>query len=353
MIDEGQHVDGSTNNLKSPLFRFDGKAALRLLIGLIVLAIVSWLLIRNVDITLVSSIIAGTSWPLILLTIPIILLSHVVRAQRWKRLLRHLSYRVPTLRAFNAVMVGYAANTILPRAGEILRPLVLSRATGMPFSTALSSVVVERVIDIITLLIGLITIVGIDPSIFARALPHADPTVALYSLLLPLIVILVLLVLMTFSNIGFVVVQRVVRPLTTTWADRLEKVIMELREGAGALTKAHQWPVIIAQTAVIWLLWTIPLWMIANAVSWTDLNISFLDAAVLLTIISIGVTVAPTPGALGVYQGFAQAALVGLYDASAAEGLAFGILAWTLNYGVALAAGGLSFVAESRKASSS
>jgi hypothetical protein len=50
-----------------------------------------------------------------------------------------------------------------------------------------------------------------------------------------------------------------------------------------------------------------------------------------------------------VYQGFAQVALMRMYGATASEGLAFGILAWVINYGVALTVGGLAFMIESRQ----
>ncbi|MCX6139971.1 MAG: hypothetical protein NTX15_03945, partial [Candidatus Kapabacteria bacterium] len=73
-----------------------------------------------------------------------------------------------------------------------------------------------------------------------------------------------------------------------------------------------------------------------------------IDASIILVIIALGVTIAPTPGALGIYQSFAQAGLVSLAGASATEGLAFGILTWLVNYGVALIVGALCWVAETR-----
>ena len=49
-----------------------------------------------------------------------------------------------------------------------------------------------------------------------------------------------------------------------------------------------------------------------------------------------------------VYQGFAQIALMRLYGATSTEGLAFGIVSWVMNYGVALVVGGLYLVLEMR-----
>jgi len=322
---------------------------IRSVIGVVVLAAVTAYLINSIDLVYVWQIVERSQWSILAMTIPVILTSHLVRAFRWQRLLGHLPVNIPTSRAFNAIMVGYAANTIVPRSGELLRPLTLSRGTNVTFSVALSSVVVERVLDILALILNLMLLLVIDPTLLTRVVPSADPALALTSLLIPLSLLLTCILTLTFSNIGFVLVERVVRPLTGKGADRLAVVVKDLRSGAGALTQGRQWPTIIVQSVVIWFLWCLPLWMILQAMPWSGGGVSLFDAAVLLTIISVGVVIAPTPGALGVYQGFAQAALVQLYGATSAEGLAFGVIAWVLNYGSALVVGGASMLIELRQ----
>ena len=83
------------------------------------------------------------------LALAITLFNFPLRSWRWTRLLHHVQ-RVSQLEAFSATCIGFAASVLLPaRAGEIVRPAVLSRRTGIPFAPALASIAVERLIDLV------------------------------------------------------------------------------------------------------------------------------------------------------------------------------------------------------------
>jgi uncharacterized protein (TIRG00374 family) len=72
-----------------------------------------------------------------------------VRAQRWRVLLRPLG-EVPLYPAFSATAIGFGASAVLPlRLGELVRPAVLGRRVGCGMSAALSSVVLERIFDML------------------------------------------------------------------------------------------------------------------------------------------------------------------------------------------------------------
>lgn len=79
-------------------------------------------------------------------------LSHVVRAYRWKFLLRPLGKQPAFKHSFYAVMIGYLFNMVLPRAGEASRALALSRSENIPFERTLGTIFAERVVDMLILL---------------------------------------------------------------------------------------------------------------------------------------------------------------------------------------------------------
>jgi hypothetical protein len=80
------------------------------------------------------------------------LASHVVRAQRWRILLRPV-VAAPYGPALSATLVGFAASMVLPlRAGEIVRPWLFSRRVGIGLAPAVASVVVERLLDMLLVL---------------------------------------------------------------------------------------------------------------------------------------------------------------------------------------------------------
>ncbi|MBC8125246.1 MAG: flippase-like domain-containing protein, partial [Candidatus Kapabacteria bacterium] len=123
------------------------RTIVRVLLGTSILILALWYVQKGVDLNSMVEIIRQSNPILLLLTVPIILASHVVRARRWQTLLIPSHYPTHLGTAFKAVMIGYAANTIVPRSGEFIRPWVFARRENIPVGTSLSSVLVERVLD--------------------------------------------------------------------------------------------------------------------------------------------------------------------------------------------------------------
>ncbi len=90
--------------------------------------------------------------------------AHLSRAYRWNMLLKPMGYQPSLLSTFNAVMVGYAANFVVPRMGEVTRCGLLYRSDKVPFNNAFGTVVAERVFDLITMasLMGLTFLIEFD-----------------------------------------------------------------------------------------------------------------------------------------------------------------------------------------------
>lgn len=87
------------------------------------------------------------------------LLSHLSRAYRWKYLLEPMGYKPPFKSAYNALMIGYIVNIILPRAGEVSRAAILNRTDKVPFEKSFGTIVMERIVDVLMLgIIFLITL---------------------------------------------------------------------------------------------------------------------------------------------------------------------------------------------------
>ncbi|BDD07677.1 dolichol-P-glucose synthetase [Fulvitalea axinellae] len=92
----------------------------------------------------------------ILLSIALAMTSHWLRAYRWNILLRPLGYQnLNSFRTLLCVMSGYLANLAVPRMGEVTKCGALRKTDEVPMTTSLGSVVTERFIDLICLLISL------------------------------------------------------------------------------------------------------------------------------------------------------------------------------------------------------
>ena len=101
---------------------------------------------------------------ILFISIVIGLISHISRAIRWKYMLKPLGYEPPLLNAYNAIMIGYIANLIVPRMGEASRAGVLKGTDDVPFEKGFGTIVAERVIDVVCLVIvaGIAMLINLD-----------------------------------------------------------------------------------------------------------------------------------------------------------------------------------------------
>ncbi len=98
---------------------------------------------------------ANYQW--ITISIIISLASHWLRALRWEQLLGAMQYKPGTTRTLSAVLIGYFANFIVPRMGEVTRCGSLQKTASIPFEKSFGTVITERIVD----LLGLAAVVAI------------------------------------------------------------------------------------------------------------------------------------------------------------------------------------------------
>lgn len=94
---------------------------------------------------------ANYNW--IFLTVIIAILEKVVRAYRWNLLLEPTNHKPPFKNTFLALIMGYFANTFAPRMGEVARCYILKKSDDVPVETSFGTVVAERAVDTICLLL--------------------------------------------------------------------------------------------------------------------------------------------------------------------------------------------------------
>ena len=110
------------------------------------------LFLLTVDLGRMIDSIAGANYVLFIPAVGLYLVSILFRTFRWQVLLRHMR-RVSTRRLYPVVVVGYMANNLLPfRLGEVVRSYYLGEREHISKTSALVTILVERVLDALTLL---------------------------------------------------------------------------------------------------------------------------------------------------------------------------------------------------------
>lgn len=133
------------------------KQVIQYTISLGLAGLLIWFVFRNVDFEYMISRLQDIRYGWVFLSIFLAILSNIIRAYRWNMLLEPLGYHnLSIYRTFLAVMVGYLANMAFPRAGEVSKCGALVKTDRIPLTTSLGTVVAERIID----LLGLVIVLG-------------------------------------------------------------------------------------------------------------------------------------------------------------------------------------------------
>ena len=281
---------------------------------------------------------ADKTWLIIMAVISII--SHLIRAERWRMLLAPSGYRTKLSYSFLSLMVGYLVNMVIPRGGELSRCYNLYKLDKTPADISFGTVVVERIVDLVCLLtlIALAFIVESDKLFdFISTLPigAGDGTSA------TLVVIAVAVGgLLLFGAIAYWVIKKnkkINAFVVRTWQG--------FRDGFMSVFKLRNKPLFIAYSVVIWALYFLMSYTVILAFPETkDLGI---EAVLSLFAIGSIAMAAPLPGGTGSYHVLVPQGLVFLYNVPQADAVAFTFIFHGWQTAILIAGGAISLIATS------
>lgn len=99
----------------------------------------------------------NANWFWLLVSICIAIFSHLFRALRWDIAVEPMGYKIKNSRAFYSVMVGYLVNLATARGGEIARCAIISESDKVPLNVLIGTVLTERLVDLICLILVILT----------------------------------------------------------------------------------------------------------------------------------------------------------------------------------------------------
>jgi len=126
-----------------------GKFIAFLVIGILLL----WIAFRTVDFEALKESLKGANYYWLILSTFLGLLGYLSRTRRWIILINPLGYHPKYRNTFHSMMSGNIANLALPRIGEITRCVALGKKEKIPVDQLIGTMVIERTIDLISLLV--------------------------------------------------------------------------------------------------------------------------------------------------------------------------------------------------------
>jgi glycosyltransferase 2 family protein len=320
------------------------RSQLRTAVVLALAAALVGLFLHNVDFRGVVAAIVHARYEWLALSLSTMFVNLSVRALRWQYLLEPLG-RVSFGSSFRATAVGFAATGVLPaRAGEVIRPYFLARHERLSATGAFATIILERLLDVVTVLILLASYVFI----FGRELGAANPTVfravkwsgATAGAVSFFALVVLFVVAGDPVRLGRTF-ERLEQVLPSTLAGLIARIAEKFATGLGAIRRPGR--------LLGALVWSFPLWLSIGLGIWAaarafDLAIPFTGSFLMIALLVVGVAV-PTPGAIG---GFHEAFRVGatmFYGAPDAVAVGAAIVLHLFSIGPALLLG-LFFAAQ-------
>ncbi len=293
----------------------------KLAVGIAIGAAFVYLAVRRIDIVQMRAALAAADYGWVLAASALMLASHYLRAMRWRYFLAPVrTVDTPTL--FSALMIGYAANTVMPaHLGEFLRALVLGRKKDIPAGAAFASIVVERIVDMISL-IGVMAVVVIV---------HPFPQWVELSGYLMLAGALLLLAMIVAGKrcerATLKMVRWVVRPFPEKPARRIESLAEGFLAGIVPLASPLHYAIAGGLSIAIWAGYAAVYYTCLEAFHFVAVyHLAWYAGLVVLVLTTISVVIPSTPGYVGTYHYLCQVALA-MFAVPASEALSFAVVA--------------------------
>ncbi|MCQ2216945.1 MAG: flippase-like domain-containing protein [Paludibacteraceae bacterium] len=241
--------------------------------------------------------------------------SHFVRALRWKQLIEPLGKTPKTSSSYIAVMIGYFANYLIPRAGEMARCGVLKKTDGLSFAELLGTVIAERFFDLIVLLlfVGAAVLSQLDlfSQIFATSTFVGNG-------LIQIICNPVLWTAIVIIGVTLYIFRKKI--LESSLCKKVANLIKDIINGVKTFFKVKNKPLFIFYTLIIWIFYFNMTFLCFNAFDFTkDLSMSV--GLSTFAIGSMGI-VAPVQGGIGAWH-FLTSECLKFYGVEEGQALSF------------------------------
>ena len=313
----------------------------RTVVGIALTALFLWLALRNVDLAAVGDALRSARYGFLVPAAACTLAGFALRAVRWQRILAPTA-DVPARRLFPIMMVGFATNNVLPaRVGELARAYLAGSKAGVSRSSALATIVVERVCDGLTLIALMTATLAFAP------LPTDEPALRAIVLVATLVFGLgtaglagMLLWPTLFLRVGRLVATRLPGRLET----RVDGLLDAFLQGLGALRDLRAIAGIVGLSIGVWSLEWATYAFVLQAFSLGLSTVEWLAATTfLLVFVNLGIMLPSAPGYIGTYQFFAKLAL-NAFGVASASALGLAIVAHAMQYAIITSLGLLGLI---------
>ena len=303
-----------------------------------------WYAVRGQDLSRIGHYIATANYFWLTLTLTLSALGYFSRAYRWQMQLKASQTPAPYWAVYHAMMVGYLANIVLPRMGEVIRCSVLRRTSGVPVQVALGTVVTERVIDVLVLLGLVVSLLLLDFNTFWNFVTVqvlGGRYEALARNRTPLLIAAIIGGVLLLAT-GYALFRNLERLRQNAFFNKSVLFVKGLLAGVFSVLKLENKGVFLLHTLFTWLVYYLMDYLAFFCFPETY-NLDVKAGLAVLTFGAFGMA-APVAGGIGPFHVMVQGILL-VYGVSKEAGIAYALVVHGAQTLLVVLLGGISFVA--------
>ncbi|MEW6332718.1 MAG: lysylphosphatidylglycerol synthase transmembrane domain-containing protein [Thermodesulfobacteriota bacterium] len=301
----------------------------KVIAGLILSALLVYLSVRGIDFRGVVEGFRSIRYAYVPPVIALLFLMQLLRSVRWGMILSPLS-KIDQLSLFSVTSVGFLAITAIPaRLGELARPYLITKKSDLKMSSALGTIIVERVLDSLALLViaGFVLLFMPMPPWLVRA--------SLLFLLITLLLVVAMILMIIRREASLRLLAPMIGKLPARYAERVDRLIGHFIEGFRIMIDPKLLICVAGMSILIWLINAMAIHLLFSALG---LQVPVMAAFVLMLVLIIGIAIPTAPGFIGNWHYFCILGL-SLFGVPRTEALTFAIVFHALSIGQVIVLG--------------
>ncbi|MFO0753186.1 MAG: lysylphosphatidylglycerol synthase transmembrane domain-containing protein [Thermodesulfovibrionales bacterium] len=301
----------------------------KIFVGLLVSIVFVYFSLRGVDFGKALEGLRSVQYAYVAPAVLLLLLIFWLRSLRWGIILPTAEH-LPQRKLFPITCVGFMAIALFPmRLGELARPYLVSRKSGILFSPALATIFIERVIDSLSLLLLLFLVMVKAP------LP-AWLTKTGYGLLTVFLLILLFVFLLYFNKgLPLKLLGPLLRRLPSSLREKAEHMVGSFADGFAVIGKPWRMGYILLLSLLIWGLSGVIIYLLFFSL---HLSLPLTSAFVVLIVTIAGISLPTAPGLVGNFQ-FGCIVALSLFGVPKDSALAFSLVYYLVGIGLQIVLG--------------
>lgn len=286
----------------------------------------------RIDLHGLGKVLMNAHYEYFLIGILVLIASLFVRAERWRIMLKPIHREIHYWPVYATMNIGYMINNILPlRMGEILRAYFLGKSEKISKSSVLATIVVERLIDTLAILI----LLGV--TIFFFPFPNWIRNGLFYIGAGVLLLIGFLVGLLVATEWTLKLLRVILKPFPKKLSNKIITIISSFTSGLEILRSSRHYLAILIYTIILEILYILSVMVVLLAFDLISpeypaiLSNPLLASCVLLIIVTIGIGLPSAPGAVGTFHGIVAFG-VSLFGVPAESAMGLAIALHLANY---------------------